>query len=153
MKITTEHYWRNHLSDPIKCPVSRVSKWLSAYPAGRVFVGCDSKVRGDLVKYATVICLWDVGKGVKEIYRNEVTRAPKDSYTRLWNEVTRATETAELLKGLGEITVHIDINSDPQYPSNRLYDAGIGLINSLGFAGAGKPYSWAASCGAHRHCQ
>lgn len=130
-----------------------VDSWLKQNPQGEIFVGCDSKVRGNRVKYSTVVCLWNVGKGVSELYQNEVETKPKDSYTRLWNEVTRAVEVADILKDISHITVHVDINSNPKYRSHRLYDASIGLIKSMGFKGAGKPYSWAASCGAHRHCQ
>lgn len=132
---------------------SYVSQWLQIHPRGEIFVGCDSKVRGTRVKYSTVVCLWNVGRGVNEIHKNEIEKRPNDAYTRLWNEVTRAVEVADALKDLGRITVHVDINSNPKYRSHQLYDASIGLITSMGFKGAGKPFSWAASCGAHRHCQ
>ncbi len=130
-----------------------VQEWLHNHPQGEIHIGCDSKRRGKRVKYSTVICLWNVGKGVSELYHNEVETAPADDYTRLWNEVTRAVDAAEPLKDLCKITVHVDINSNPKYRSHRLYDASIGLITSMGFKGVGKPWSWAASCGAHRHCQ
>jgi predicted RNase H-related nuclease YkuK (DUF458 family) len=145
--------FRDHRGEAVADPKQYVQAWLKAHPGGRVYVGCDSKVRGSRVKYSTAICLWNIGKGVKEIYKNEVEKRPPDRYTRLWSEVTRAVEVADLLKGLTEITVHVDINSNPQYRSHQLYDASIGLITSMGFQGAGKPFSWAASCGAHKHCQ
>lgn len=132
---------------------SFVSNWMQSHQNGEIYVGCDSKVRGSQVKYSTVICMWDKGHGVSEIYKNELAKKPKDTYTRLWNEVTKALEVAQNLKQIAEITVHVDLNSDPKYRSNRLYDASIGLLNSYGFEAAGKPHSWAASCGAHRHCQ
>lgn len=153
MKLTTNPVFRDHQGEAIEDARKYVMNWLHKHPGGRIFVGCDSKVRGDKVKYSTAICLWNIGKGVQEIYKNEVIRKPHDQYSRLWGEVTRAVETAETLKDLGEITVHVDINSNPKYRSHKLYDASIGLITSMGFQGAGKPYSWAASCGAHRHCQ
>lgn len=130
-----------------------VGRWLQKFPTAEIYIGCDSKKRGGNVKYSTVICLWNVGKGVHEIYKNEVVKAPRDAYTRLWNEVTRAVEVADLLKDMANITVHVDINSNPKYRSHNLYDASMGLITSMGFQAAGKPFSWAASCGAHRHCQ
>ena len=43
-----------------------------------------------------------------------------------------------------------------QIPNTRptsFYDAGIGLVNSMGFIGAGKPNAWAATSGANRRCQ
>ena len=130
-----------------------IKDWLDLHPEGKIFVGCDSKVRGKTVKYATVICMWDVGHGVWEIYKNLELERPKDRYTRLWNEVMMSVELAETLKGLGNIHVHMDFNSDPKYASYQLYDAGIGLVNSMGFIGAGKPNAWAATSGANRHCQ
>ena len=132
---------------------SYVKNWLDTHPNGKIYVGADSKVRGEIVKYATAICLWDVGRGVSEIYRNICLPKPKDRYSRLWNEVTLAVEVAEKLRSLGDVTVHIDINSNPAFKSHQLFDASMGWISSLGFKAAGKPYSWAASCGAHKHCQ
>ena len=153
MKFIHHPCWRDHEGNEIPDIRKLVSHWLVRFPKGEIYVGCDSKVRGPLAKYSTVICLWNVGRGVHEIYKNETIHAPKDEYTRLWNEVTRAVNVADVLKDLGHITVHVDINSDPRFRSYQLYDASIGLINSMGFQGAGKPHSWAASCGAHRHCQ
>jgi len=138
---------------PVSNLIYYVNHWKQHHPHGEIYVGCDSKVRGKKVKYSTAICLWNVGQGVREVHRNEIEQTPKDAYTRLWNEVTRAVEVADLLKDIAHITVHVDINSNPKYRSHQLYDASIGLITSMGFKGAGKPYSWAASCGAHRHCQ
>lgn len=153
MKPAQEKYFKNYNEQPVEDVTSYVRSWLNQNPEGEIFVGCDSKVRGNRVKYSTVVCLWNVGKGVSELYKNEVEQKPKDAYTRLWNEVTRAVEVADILKDISHITVHVDINSNPKYRSHRLYDASIGLIKSMGFKGAGKPFSWAASCGAHRHCQ
>ncbi|MCC5918382.1 MAG: hypothetical protein JJU02_13765 [Cryomorphaceae bacterium] len=131
-----------------------VKDWKNRHPKGKVFVGCDSKVRGNLVKYAIVICLWDVGRGVSELYRKTERPYEGDRFSRLWHEVMLAAETASALQSvIPEITVHVDINSDERFASNRLYDASIGLITSMGFNAAGKPNAWAATCGANRHCQ
>lgn len=131
-----------------------VRNWLNEHPMGQIHIGADSKVRGDQVKYSTVVCMWDVGRGVSEVHLNEVERKPKGGgYERLWSEVTRAVEVADFLREFGDITVHVDINENPQFKSHQLFDASIGLIQSMGFKAAGKPFSWAASCGAHRHCQ
>ncbi len=145
--------FRNYEGRVVADLCSHVSTWLKANPEGEIYIGCDSKVRGTRVKYSTVVCMWNVGHGVSEVYRNEQEKAPKDAYTRLWNEVTRAVEVADVLKDIARMTVHVDINSNPKYRSHQLYDASIGLIHSMGFRAAGKPHSWAASCGAHRHCQ
>lgn len=151
--MTTRVCFKNNNGVPIQNVKTYVQQWLQKHPQGELYVGCDSKKIGKKVKYSTVICFWNVGHGVHEIFQNEVVPAPKDAYTRLWDEVTRAVNVADELKDLARITVHVDINSNPKYRSHNLYDASIGLITSMGFNAAGKPHSWAASCGAHRHCQ
>ena len=133
--------------------ISFVKNWLTDHPKGEIYVGTDSKARGSRVKYSSVICLWDVGHGVWEAYANFWLPRPSDRYTRLWHEVTFSVKVAEKLKELGNIHVHMDYNSDPKFPSYKLYDAGIGLVNAMGFEGAGKPHAWAATSGANRHCQ
>ncbi len=153
MKVNGKAVFRNHIGEEINNVKAYVALWLRKNPRGKIYVGCDSKKRGEIVKYSTVVCMWDVGHGVSEIYKNEKITAPKDRFTRLWNEVTRAVEVADEIRELGDIHVHVDINSNPSFKSHQLYDASIGLITSMGFKGAGKPFSWAASCGAHKHCQ
>lgn len=156
MSANGEHVlegFRDGKSRPVPDVLAFVRNWLEHHPGGEIYVGADSKVRGDQAKYSTVICLWDVGRGVSELYRNEVIPKPSDGFTRLWSEVTRAVNVADQLRELGDITVHVDINESPKYRSHQLFDASIGLITSMGFKAAGKPFSWAASCGAHRHCQ
>ena len=130
-----------------------VSAWMKEHPKGEIYIGADSKVKGNFAKYAVVICLWDVGKGVREVYTHVHIPKPPDSFSRLWHEVTQAVEIAEQLKDLGKITVHVDINSNPRFRSHQLYDASMGFITSMGFNAAGKPYAWAATCGANKHCQ
>lgn len=142
----------DHYGNQILDVRSFVDVWLHRHPMGEIHVGTDSKVYGPNVMYATVICLWNVGNGVHEIYRRERTKRPQDKYLRLWNEVTKAVDTANMLDGLGKITVHVDLNPNPKFYSSKLYDASIGLITSLGYEAAGKPYSWAATSGANRHC-
>jgi predicted RNase H-related nuclease YkuK (DUF458 family) len=133
--------------------ISFVKNWLNEHPKGEIYVGTDSKARGSRVKYSTVICLWDVGYGVWEAYANFKLPRPKDRFTRLWHEVAFSVKVAAKLKDLGNIHVHMDYNSDPKFPSYQLYDAGIGLVQAMGFQGAGKPNAWAATSGANRHCQ
>jgi len=131
-----------------------LTQWLEAHPNGEIYIGTDSKVLGNKVKYSTVICMWDVGRGVWEMYKNFTVPRLKDRYTRLWQEITLSLELAEQLRDLApNITLHMDFNSNPKFASYNLYDAGMGLITSMGYKGAGKPDAWAATYGANRHCQ
>ncbi len=158
MKDAVEPVWENFVfrtkqGGEVKDIIAFVQNWLKMHPKGEIYVGTDSKTRGSRVKYSTVICLWDVGHGVWEAYANFWLPKPKDRFTRLWHEVTYSVKVAEKLKELGKIHVHMDYNSDPKFPSYQLYDAGIGLVQAMGFKGAGKPDAWAATSGANRHCQ
>lgn len=130
-----------------------VRAWLREHPGGKVYIGSDSQVRGDVVKYSTVVCLWDVGYGVWEVYSTVKVPRFNDRFSRLWNEIQRSVEVADMIRDIAPVTVHMDFNSDPSYPSYKLYDAGMGLAKAMGFEAAGKPDSWAASCGANRRCQ
>ena len=130
-----------------------IKDWMKAHKGGEIYIGSDSQARGNKVKYSTVVCLWDVGHGVWEAYCKEELERPKDRYTRLWNEVIRSVELADELQDLGEIHVHMDYNSNPNYASYQLYDAGIGYVTGMGYNATGKPLAWAATSGANRHCQ
>ena len=57
---------------PVSDLVGFVKEWLKSHPRGEIYVGADSKVRSDKVKYSTVVCLWDVGRGVTEKDGGEV---------------------------------------------------------------------------------
>lgn len=150
---TTPLQFRDARGRLVGSAVEWIQHWLEEHPNGKIYVGSDSKKRGDLVKYAVAICLWDVGHGVHELWHSHRVQAPRDAYGRLWHEVELAVQAAETIREVGPLTVHLDFNSNPRYRSHALYDAGMGYLQALGFEAAGKPWSWAASCGAHRHCQ
>lgn len=134
--------------------VGYVHNWLQAHPSGQIHIGADSKKRGERTKYSVSICLWEKGYGVHEIHHTEVIKNYPDDFSRLWEEVQRAVNIANSLRSVStDIQVHVDLNNDPRYFSNKLYEAGMGFISSLGFTAVGKPNAWAASYGAHKYCQ
>lgn len=131
-----------------------VKAWLKKNPNAELHIGCDSKVKGSYIKYSVCICLRSVGNGVHEIYSTEILPDKQDLYSRLWNEVNMAVNLARELDDTHEnIRIHVDLNQDPKYFSNRLYEASVGFISSLGYEAIAKPDAWAASSGAHAHCQ
>lgn len=134
--------------------VGYVHNWLQEHPKGQIHVGADSKKRGLNTKYSVSICMWENNYGVHEIHHTEILKNYPDDFSRLWEEVQRAVSTANSLNSLGTvIQVHVDLNNDPKYFSNKLYEASMGFITSLGFKAIGKPNAWAASYGAHKYCQ
>ena len=132
-----------------------------------IFIGTDSQRvrRGRLTLYATVICLYTVGKGAHIIY----TRTKRDDigptakkvgnrkgsdpmlYQRLWWEVDYTTQVAEYLKnngvfiGHGVAQVHLDISANPENKSSVAYKSAVGYVESLGYNARCKPYAPAAS--------
>lgn len=135
-------------------PLRYVNDWLLKHPKGEIHLGCDSKVKRSYVKYSVAICMREIGRGVHEIYGTKTDPLPKDRYSRLWEEVNLAVKVAHNFDAIpSPIFIHVDLNKDPNYFSNSLYEASVGFIKSMGYNALAKPDAWAASSGAHSHCQ
>ena len=135
-----------------------VKNWLSQNNNSDIFIGCDSQETNNRVTYVTTICLYQRGCGAHVIYKKEyepkTTRGKMNMHTRLWTEVTKSIEVADILKELDRpITVHVDYNSKQSEKSNQLYEAGIGYAKSMGYDAVGKPDAWAASSAADNLCR
>lgn len=130
-----------------------VADWLKNHPFGEIHVGCDSKRSGKNVKYSLSICMREGNNGVHEIYATDTVPNKPDIISRLWEEVDMVVKLAQHLSDISKVTVHVDINKDPKFLSGRLYEASMGYIKGLGFTALSKPDAWAASLGAHTHCQ
>jgi len=132
-----------------------------------IFIGTDSQRvrRGRLVLYATVICLYTVGKGAHIIYtrtkRDDIgptqkkTKKLKGSdphlYQKLWWEVDYTIQVANYLKkndvfiGQGIAQVHLDLSTNPENKSNSVYKSAVGYVESWGYNARCKPNAVAAS--------
>ena len=135
-----------------------VKNWLIQNNNSDIYIGCDSQETNNRITYVTTICLYEKGRGAHVIYRKEyeqkATRGKTNMHTRLWNEVTKSIEVADMLKDLEKrITVHVDYNSKQNEKSNQLYEAGIGYAKSMGYDAVGKPDAWAASSAADNYCR
>lgn len=133
-----------------------VKDWTDEHPNSEIYVGCDSQMEGDRINYATSICLCNVGKGTHIVTSKETASDARNiaMVTRLWSEVERAIQAAELIKDVDKnITIHVDYNSKKSEKSNQLYEAGIGYAKSLGYEAVGKPHAFAASRAADHECR
>ncbi len=153
MDFVQPYVFKKSNGTPVLDTLAYIKQWESTHTCSEIHVGCDSKKRGDHVKYSVSICMRDVGNGVHELHHTEIVPFPKDHYTRLWQEVERVVKVAQWLRCNGRIFVHLDINNDPRYLSGRLFDASMGFVKAMGFEAIAKPDAWAASCGAHKYCQ
>ncbi len=154
MGIHGDLVFRTSEGNRVSNVVGYVNNWLQEHPLGQIHIGADSKKRGAITKYSVSICMWESNYGVHEIHHTEILKNYPDDFSRLWEEVQRAVNTATALTGISsDIRVHVDLNNDPRYFSNKLYEASMGFITSYGFKAVGKPHAWAASYGAHKYCQ
>lgn len=111
-------------------------------------VGCDSLNVRDKTIYITVLVgVYPDKRGAFVVYLKEKQPKINDMYKRLWYEVEKAVSFASLLKQQYSIdieAVDLDLNSDPQYPSNKLLTSAIGYATSFGFPTNCKPQNVAA---------
>lgn len=125
-----------------------------------VHVGTDShKVKGEAMMhtFATVICLYEQGKGA-DYYFKRVRREGKygSLRQRIMEEVSYSLDTA---MGLMEhvpnnrIVVHADVNSDPQHKTFNFLSPIRSWVSSAGFKFKCKPESWASSGVADKHAK
>ena len=117
-----------------------------------VLVGSDSQNHGRHTVYTTTVVLRFFRNGAQVVYLRE--RAPRvtDLWTRLWGEVERSLDVANLLREDGGVPVQsidMDLNSDERFPSNKLHAAAVGYVRSHGYEPHTKPElliaSWAAN--------
>lgn len=124
---------------------------------GKVIVGTDSMLTNNRFIFVNCICL--IGKGSEnhgrffyKRYYNK-NQENKNLLVRLMNETTDSLEIANSIKEKFpkvSLEIHLDVNSDSRYLSNKYSNAVIGYITGCGYKYKVKPESFAASCVADR---
>jgi predicted RNase H-related nuclease YkuK (DUF458 family) len=125
-----------------------------------VHIGTDShKTKGDFRThtFATVICLYEQGKGADYYFRRSIRDG---KYTglrqRIMDEVTFSVDTAVMLLDHipnSRIVVHADVNSDPQHATFNFLGQIRSWVSSVGFKFECKPDAWASSGVADKHAK
>ncbi len=130
-----------------------------------VAVGTDSQNNGGGGKYkfATVILMTvkeDLGGGVfkglggKIIQASYILKVPRKGKEgvneRMLLEVSKSMEVAYMIAPLLEkygikMELHVDINPDPAYESNKALSAAVGWVLAMGYEVKSKPNAFAAS--------
>lgn len=118
-------------------------------------IGTDSQVYGKRIEYATVIVILREGRGGFMFISNSTERRTIGIKERMLNEVAMSIDTAYKLCDLFELydvdlEVHADINTDPQFKSNKALNEAMGYILSMGFAFKAKPDAFASSSCANK---
>ncbi|HPG05661.1 MAG: hypothetical protein KDC59_02180 [Saprospiraceae bacterium] len=117
----------------------------------KICIGTDSRVRGELVEYATVIVFLREKKGGFMLINNYRVRQRMSLKERMITEVGRSVEIAYSIHDLLDkydvgLEVHADINTDPSFRSNEALREAMGYILSMGFVFKAKPEAFASSC-------
>ena len=112
-----------------------------------IHVGCDSHQYADYTRIVSVICLRKGPNGVIT-YRKMHNETPSSTiYLKLQREVLEALQLAQLVSDVGfeEVTVHLDINPNDKYLSNKFYKEFVNMVRGCGYKCITKPDAFAAS--------
>jgi uncharacterized protein len=114
-----------------------------------VHVGTDSLVAGKYTQFVTVVVVLTPRKGGAVAYQREVVQRSSLASLRerlfkeTWISTSLAMELSKVAKG--EITIHVDVNTQERHMSQRYLQELTGLVVGQGFKCLVKPDSWAAS--------
>ena len=118
-------------------------------------IGTDSQVYGTRIEYATVVVILREGHGGFMFISNSSEHREIGIKERMLNEVAMSIDVAYQLCDLFELydvdlEVHADINTNPQFKSNKALNEAMGYILSMGFVFKAKPDAFASSSCANK---
>lgn len=101
-----------------------------------IMIGTDSQNKARVTTYSTVIVLYTPGHGGHCIFKRWNTPKEKIRQTRLLKEVEESLNVANELVEAGcpkPKYIDIDINPNPKFKSNEVYQAAKGWVESMGY--------------------
>ena len=100
-----------------------------------IIVGTDSQNKSYNTTYSTVVVLYNPGHGGHCIFRRWKTPKEKVRQVRLLKEVEESINLATELKeaGLKIKYIDLDINPNPKFKSNEVFQTAKGWAESVGF--------------------
>lgn len=121
-------------------------------PEVELRVGSDSQNIAGFTIYVSAVVIRYPNNGARVLYQKEKILRIKDLWTRLWNEAERSVTLANGIKenlGATVACIDMDYNSDPEFPSHKVWKAAKGYAESTGFKAKAKPdllwATWAAN--------
>ena len=110
-------------------------------------IGCDSLQFSKYTQFVVVVVAHTPGKGGRVAYAREVVPRIESLRERLFREVWLSVQVAMELTAhaSGDITIHIDANTQERYMSSRYIQELVSLTMSQGFKTLVKPEAWAAT--------
>jgi len=121
----------------------------------KVCIGTDSLVKGKITHFATVIVILREHRGGFMYIHRERTKVQMKIKERMLSEVSKSIEAAYSLCDILEkydidLEVHADINTNPNFKSNKALSDAMGYILSMGFIFKAKPEAFASTSCANR---
>jgi len=113
-----------------------INKYMESHDGIEILVGTDSQNRGENTIYSTVIALYEPGHGAHCIFKRWKEPRERIRSTRLMNEVWASLSCAEELKkkGIKKVKyIDIDINPNPKFKSNEVFNSAKGMIEGMGY--------------------
>jgi predicted RNase H-related nuclease YkuK (DUF458 family) len=136
--------------------IEKIDEYIS--DGGRVFIGTDSQIQGDICVFATAICLHDMkGKRYSKYFfrkSREKTKLFKILRSRIMKEVQNSLDVYMLLLERYpdvDIEIHVDIGRTSRSATRVFVDTVTGWLKGVGVDCKIKPDSWASSSMADRH--
>lgn len=120
--------------------VTYVNEYLEKFDENtiEIMVGTDSQTRGRETIFATVVGLYNPGKGVHCIYKAWSTKRFREDELdrRLMKEVEASIDVAEEIKHFcweNPKYIDLDINPEETAGSNIVYQAACGYVKGMGY--------------------
>lgn len=115
--------------------IDYIKNYMQSKPKTEILIGCDSQNIRNKTYYAAVIALYNPGKGAHVIFKKWSTKKEIVRSNRLLNEVWSSIEIAEFIKtsGYKPKYIDIDINPNPKFKSNEIFNQATGMIEGMGY--------------------
>lgn len=116
--------------------IDYVKEYVNINKDTEVIIGSDSQSYGKRkTVYGVVVVLYNEGKGGHVICRRENKPKQHDLSMRLIEEVWYSIEVATAIRESGVTVkfIDIDINSDPKFKSNKVFEQATGMVKGMGF--------------------
>ncbi len=152
--------WRRLSGTPLLLPVEEeveavIQRELLNKQELTICVGTDSEVRGEIVRFASVIVFLRRNNGGIMFISKSLERQRMSLKERMITEVSKSVAIAHSLSGTLNkyripLEVHADINTQPIHLSSTALKEAMGYIKGMGFTFKAKPDAFASTCCADR---
>lgn len=148
-------------NEEIKDLAEYIKEFLRVNPGAKITVGSDSLEYKKSTGYSTIIAMfypewtgkiYEHHKGAHLLYYKKVIKHSIDMWSRLWREVEFSMQIADFIEAevygesdIKHVEIHLDLNPDEKWESNRVLGAAVGMLTGLGYLVKVKPEGWVAT--------